>query len=256
MSTVHPVAAAGFTAGALAYAEGRPEYPAEIEAWLHEDLGLGENKTALDLGAGTGKFSRSLLATGAAVIVVEPVHAMLQQLRQRYPRIDATSGSAEAIPLADASLDAVVCAQAFHWFATPSALREIHRVLKPGGRLGLVWNVRDDSVGWVNALSRLMTRFEGDVPRFHSYEWRRVFPADGFGPLSEKCFDNRHTGSAEKVIVDRILSVSFMAALSPMQQERVRSEIGAIIAEEPELAGRDEVTFPYVTRAFACTKMQ
>ncbi len=255
MSTVHPAAAAGFTAGAVAYAEGRPEYPAEIEAWLHEDLGLSAGKTAMDLGAGTGKFSRSLLATGAAVIAVEPVQAMLEQLRQRYPRMDAMNGSAEAIPLADASVDAVVCAQSFHWFATREALREIHRVLKPGGSLGLVWNVRDESVPWVARLSRLMAPFEGDVPRFQSYEWRRVFPAEGFGPLSEKCFENRHTGSPERVIIDRILSVSFMAALPRDQQEQVRAQMWEIIYRSKELAGQDEVTFPYRTMAFACTKM-
>ena len=254
MSTIHPTAAAGFTAGAVAYAEGRPEYPSEIEVWLQENLELGSGKTVLDLGAGTGKFSRSLLATGASVIAVEPVQAMLEQLRRQYPQMDAMSGSAEAIPLADASVDAVVCAQAFHWFATSEALREIHRVLKPGGKLGLVWNIRDDRVPWVAALSRLMAPLERDVPRFQSQRWRKVFPAAGFGPLSEKHFLNRHTGSPDKVIVDRILSVSFMAALPPDQQEQVKSQIAKIISNSAELAGQAQVTFPYETLAFACTR--
>src|ERR1700689_3878605 len=218
MTNIHRTAAEGFSAGAATYVEGRPEYPPEIEAWLTDDLGLGSGKTALDLAAGTGKFSPRLLATGATVIAVEPVSAMLEQLIRQYPQIDARSGSAQHIPLGDASLDAVVCAQSFHWFSTPEALQEIRRVLKPGGALGLVWNVRDDTVPWVAALSRIMQPYEGDAPRFHSQKWRSVFPAEGFGPLREKRFRNAHTGPPEKVIIDRVLSVSFMAAVSPAQR--------------------------------------
>jgi len=249
MTNIHPVAAEGFQAGAAAYVAGRPDYPPEIETWLTQDLGLSSGKTALDLAAGTGKFSPRLLATGAVVIAVEPVRAMLNELTRRYPGIDARSGSAEHIPLDDASVDAVVCAQAFHWFATSEALREIHRVLKPGGALGLVWNVRDDSVPWVAALSRIMQTYEGDAPRFHSQKWRSVFPAEGFGPLREKRFPNRHTGPPEKVIIDRVLSVSFMAALSPDQRELVTSQLRELIATYPELAGKARVTFPYETLA-------
>ena len=124
MTNIHHLASEGFTAAAAAYVEGRPDYPPEIEAWLRHDLGLSKGKTALDLAAGTGKFSPRLLATGAAVIAVEPVRAMLDQLIRQYPEIDARSGSAQQIPLADASVDAVVCAQSFHWFATPEALRK------------------------------------------------------------------------------------------------------------------------------------
>ncbi len=249
MTNIHPVAAEGFGAGSAAYVTGRPDYPPEIEAWLIQDLGLGTGKTALDLAAGTGKFSPRLLATGAAVIAVEPVRAMSNELIRQHPGIDARRGSAEHIPLDEASVDAVVCAQAFHWFATPRALKEIHRVLKPGGALGLVWNVRDDSVPWVAALSRIMQPYEGDAPRFHSQKWRSVFPAEGFGPLREKRFPNWHTGPPEKVIIDRVLSVSFMASLSPDQRELVTSQLREIIATYPELAGKAQVTFPYETLA-------
>jgi SAM-dependent methyltransferase len=249
VTDIHPVAAGGFQAGAAAYVAGRPDYPPEIEAWLIRDLGLGSGKTALDLAAGTGKFSPRLLATGATVIAVEPVQAMLKELTRQYPGVDARSGSAEHIPLDDASVDAVVCAQSFHWFANPEALKEIHRVLKPRGALGLVWNVRDDRVPWVAALSRIMQPYEGDAPRFHSQRWRSVFPAEGFGPLREKRFRNAHTGPPEKVIIDRVLSVSFMAALPPEEQENVRSQLREIIATYPELAGKAQVTFPYETLA-------
>jgi SAM-dependent methyltransferase len=255
MAKIHRSAAEGFGAAAVTYAEGRPEYPSEIEDWLRNDLGLEEGKTALDLGAGTGKFTVSLLATGATVIAVEPIAAMLNQLTGQHPEIEAKAGSAEHIPLADASVDAVVCAQSFHWFATAETLREIHRVLKPGGALGLIWNVRDESVEWVAALTRIMKPFKGDTPQFESQKWRGAFPAAGFSPLRERWFSNKHAGPTEQVIVDRILSVSFIAALPRDEQERVRSQIRELIATSPELAGKARVTFPYKTAAFVCTKL-
>jgi SAM-dependent methyltransferase len=252
---IHPIAAEGFTAGAAAYVAGRPDYPPQIEEWLRTDLGLGSGKTALDLGAGTGKFSSRLFATGATVIAVEPVQAMLDELLRQYPEIEARSGAAHAIPLEDASVDAVVCAQSFHWFATGEALKEVHRVLRPEGAFGLIWNLRDDSVPWVAALTRIMQPFEGDAPRFHSQKWRDVFPAAGFSPLREKRFANHHTGSPARVIIDRILSVSFMAALPLGEQERVIAQMREVIANYPELAGKAQVTFPYETLACVCNKL-
>jgi SAM-dependent methyltransferase len=255
MTGIHHLAAEGFSAGAASYVAGRPDYPPEIEEWLTQDLGLSKGKTALDLAAGTGKFSPRLLATGATVIAVEPVRAMLDQLIRQFPEIDARTGSAQNIPLDDDTMDAVLCAQSFHWFATSEALQEIHRVLKPGGSLGLVWNVRDESVPWVAALTRIMKPFEGDAPRYHSQKWRNAFPAQGFSPLREKRFSHRHTGPPEKVIIERILSVSFMAALSSDRREQVTSQLRHVIATNPELAGKSEVTFPYETLTCVCTKL-
>jgi ubiquinone/menaquinone biosynthesis C-methylase UbiE len=255
MTNIHPAAEKGFGAGAATYVEGRPDYPAAIEDWLTGDLALSKGTTALDLAAGTGKFSPRLLATGATVIAVDPVPAMLEQLIRQYPQVDARSGSAQHIPLGDASLDAVVCAQSFHWFSTPEALEEIRRVLRPGGSLGLVWNVRDDTVSWVAALTRIMKPYEGDAPRFHSQKWRDVFPSPGFTELREKRFLHAHTGPPEKVIIDRIMSVSFMAALPVEERERVTSQLKEVIAGSPELAQKVEVTFPYQTLACVCTKL-
>jgi ubiquinone/menaquinone biosynthesis C-methylase UbiE len=255
MTSIHHMAALGFEAAAKAYVAGRPEYPPAIETWLTHDLGLGTGKRAVDLAAGTGKFTPRLLATGATVTAVEPVQAMLDELIRRCPEIEAKRGTAQNLPLDDVSMDAVVSAQAFHWFANTEALREIHRVLKPGGSLGLVWNVRDENVPWVAALSRIMKPFEGDAPRYHSQQWRRVFPAEGFSPLFEKRFVNLHTGPPEKVIIERVLSVSFMAALPPVTQEQVRAQLREVIASYPELAGKAEVTFPYETLACVCHKL-
>jgi SAM-dependent methyltransferase len=255
MVTIHHSAAEGYSAKADTYVHGRPDYPADVDCWLRHDLGLVEGKIAVDLGAGTGKFSPRLLATGAAVVAIEPVVAMRERLVQLHPGIEVKEGSAEHIPLGDLSVDTVVCAQSFHWFANLEALRDICRVLKPGGGLGLIWNVRDETVGWVAALTKIMEPYEGDTPRYRTQEWRRLFPADGFGVPRVSRFSNGHTGSPEQVIVARILSVSFIAALPDREQQRVASQVRELIARTPLLSGKAVVTFPYETVAFSCTKL-
>ena len=255
MAGIDRYAAEGFAARAETYAAGRPDYPPGLAGWLRDDLGLSSGKVALDLGSGTGKFLPLLQAAGASVIAVEPVRQMRAQLIALHPGVDAREGSAEQIPLADMSVDAVVCAQSFHWFATATALAEIRRVLKPGGMLGLIWNVRDESVAWVAELTAIMAPYEGSVPRYRTQKWRRLFPAEGFGPLLEKQFPHGHAGSPEAVIVDRTLSVSFIAALPPSEQDRVAAQVRAMIVASPDVAGRNEITFPYVTAAFRCQKL-
>jgi SAM-dependent methyltransferase len=252
---LHPAAAIGFDTGASNYAAGRPDYPQALTGWLGEALGLRAGALAVDLGAGTGKFLPSLLKTGARVVAIEPVEAMRATLIEHFPEVEARAGTAQAIPLADGAADAIVCAQAFHWFATAEALAEIRRALKTGGRLGLVWNVRDESVGWVAALSRLIEPFEGDAPRFGSGRWREAFPAEGFSRLQETRFAHAHVGPPETVIVRRTLSTSFVAALPETKRAEIADEIRALIASAPELAGRETVSYPYATSAFVCQKL-
>ena len=254
-TAIHHSALTGFSAKAASYAKGRPNYPPGVADWLRADLALREGKTGLDLGAGTGKFLPYLEATGATIVAVEPVTAMRAELTARHPRITALEGTATRIPLADATLDAVVCAQSFHWFATPEALADIRRVLKPGGRLGLIWNNRDFSTPWVAAIEAVTEPYVGDAPSQKSGAWRKLFPADGFGTLSERTFEHGHRGHPEIVIIERILSVSYVAALPDAEQQRVVEKIRAIIATSPELAGRSDVTFPYRTTAFHCVKV-
>jgi SAM-dependent methyltransferase len=252
---VHPAAAEGFGRDAETYSRGRPDFPPQALAWLQTDLGLRAGKLAVELGAGTGKFTRLLAVTGASVIAVEPVAAMLERLVAALPvnaAIAALRGEAHSLPLASGICDAVLCAQAFHWFATPAALAQIRRALRPRGVLGLVWNVRDQSVDWVARLTAIMAPYEGDAPRYDNSEWRRVFPAHGFGPLLEKSFAHSHTGAPEQVIVDRVASVSFIAALDAQRRGRVLDQVRALIAATPVLAGADTVEFPYVTRVYWC----
>src|SRR5256885_15113017 len=128
--SVHWRAAEGFGRAAAAYERGRPGYPQAALDWMVERLGITPDSTVVDLGAGTGKFSRMMRATGARVIAVEPVAAMRVELARAVPGIEVLDGTAEAIPWPDASADAVTAAQAFHWVGGPAALSEIHRVFR------------------------------------------------------------------------------------------------------------------------------
>lgn len=249
MVEVHRAARTGFSKVSSAYESGRPGYPAEVDHWLRDTLGICAGKTVVDLGAGTGKFTTHLLQTGADVIAVEPVPAMLDQLRRTCPSAVAKQGTATRIRLQDETVEAVICAQAFHWFASSEAMNEIRRVLKPKGVLGLIWNIRDEACAWVAALSRIMQPYEAGTPRFHEAQWRSVFPAAGFAELKELKFRHAHRGSFETVVVDRIMSGSFIAALPADSRATVEHEIRQLINSHAGLNDRTEVSFPYQTLA-------
>ncbi|UNM22577.1 class I SAM-dependent methyltransferase [Pseudomonas sp. ArH3a] len=255
MTGVHTSAQQGFSTQAVTYAQGRPDYPRQLTGWLTEALHIDAHSTVIDLGAGTGKFTRLLNTLAPALIAVEPVQAMGVQLSKLLPDVRLVNGTAESIPLQTAVADAVVCAQAFHWFSTEAALTEIHRVLKPGGRLGLVWNVRDESVDWVAAITDIITPYEGDTPRFHSGRWREAFTGEYFTAPEMTTFAYQHVGSPQEVIMDRFLSVSFIAALPAAQKATVTAQLQALIETHPALRGRDTVAFPYQTQAYVCHRL-
>lgn len=251
--SVHHSAADGYSTSAETYARGRPDYPPEALDWLREIVGLGPGKAVLEVGAGTGKFLPLLIETGAEVIALEPVAAMRNEITSHFtvPIID---GTADQIGLEDNAVDAVVCAQAFHWFATPEAVAEMRRVLKPDGVFGLIWNGRDTSVAWVAAMNAIIDPYQGDAPRHQSGRWRDVFPAKGFTALGELHAGNRHTGSPDEVIVDRTLSISFIAALPDEKRAEVERRLRKLIAETKDLTGRSEISFPYDTLMIAFRK--
>ena len=170
-----------FGAVAAAYAEHRPDYPADAVAWCVAPTGRPvAGLRVLDLGAGTGKLTALLAELGADVTAVEPDEAMLAELRRRLPSVRALHGPAEAIPLADGSVDAVLCAQSMHWFDMSRALPEIARVLVPGGALGAMWNSDDDRVEWVAGL-RDVAEGAGSPVRSQRERDATAFGAEQFG---------------------------------------------------------------------------
>jgi SAM-dependent methyltransferase len=234
LDAMHEAAAEGFSRGAGAYERGRPGYPPEALSWLAEHLGLAPGVRVLDLAAGTGKLTRLLAATGASVVAVEPVEEMRSALVELAPGVDVRAGTAEAIPLPPASVDAVVVAQAFHWFASGSALAEIARVLTPTGRLGLVWNRRDLRLPFQAAISEIIEPHRGSTPSFMTGEWRGALERTRlFGASAEHRVPYEQSLSVEHLI-DRVLSVSFIAALSPVARDEVESKVRALAQPHDE----------------------
>ena len=204
----------------------------------------------LDLAAGTGKLTALLVVTGSEVVAVEPVAEMRAVLEAALPGVRALPGTAEAIPLGSGTVDAVTVGQAFHWFRGDEALREIHRVLRPGGGLGLLWNDRDTSVPWVARLSELMEPYRRDAPGYRSGAWREAFERTTlFGKLGHAAAGLVHRLPPEGVVA-RVASVSFVAALPEGEREAVLMEVRNLLATDPQTRGRDEIELPYRTDAF------
>ena len=183
----------------------------------------------LDLAAGTGKFTRQLLPSGADLVAVEPVAGMRRKLAETVPGVPALEGTAEALPLGNASLDAVVCAQAFHWFDADRAVAEIHRVLRPGGGLAMIWNVRDEAVEWERQLSKLVKRHEANAPRRHWGRWRKAFRRTTlFTPLEQRSFTHTQAGDVETMLA-RVASMSFISALPDDQRSEFLDEVRGLV---------------------------
>jgi SAM-dependent methyltransferase len=227
-----------FAAVAGAYERGRPGYPEEAVRWLAGD----EPHDVVDLGAGTGKLTRALVALGHRVTAVEPLDQMRGELEVALPDVRALAGSAEAMPLPDASADVVTSAQAFHWFDHANALPEIARVLRPGGRLALVWNSRDDRDPWMSRLSAIIGN-EG----IEETDVVPVLDESGlFGPVETAQFSLVQTRDRE-ALLDLVLSRSYLAKLPPAEREPVLDAVGRLY---DETAGPDGVRLPYVTECF------
>jgi SAM-dependent methyltransferase len=229
---VHPSARA-FGEAAGVYDRVRPGYPPAAIEWLRDVLGLGPGRTVVDLAAGTGKLSVPLLTTGGRVIAVEPSEGMLDVLRRGAPGVEALSGVAEDIPLPAGSADAVVVAQAFHWFSHDTALAEIHRVLRPGGALGLVWNRRDLTNPAHAALERALTPWKGDTPRHRDSDWSGSLERTPlFEPLAEHDLPN-HQELPPGGLVERAASTSFIAALPEDTRRQALAELAEFEARAP-----------------------
>ncbi len=246
------LAAVGFAEGER-YERARPGYPPGAIAELCAACGITPGRTVLDLAAGTGKLTRELVACGAHVMAVEPVAGMREQLAAGVPGIQIVEGTAERIGLDDASVDVVMVGQAFHWFDGPAALQEIHRVLVPGGAIGLVWNVMDRRVGWVDRVQDLVHRHRGPNPWYAGHAWRAAFTAQcGFAELQHRVVTNAQPVDVAGLI-DRVASISFVATLPDEERSVLMDEVRHIVAEE--LPGQARFAIPYVTDIFWSHRM-
>ncbi len=230
-----------FGSQAAAYERGRPSYPPEAIDWL---LPPGA-RDVLDLGAGTGKLTTRLVERGLDVVAVDPIAEMLEVLRTALPNTPALLGTAEQIPLPDNSVDAVLVAQAWHWFDPDRAVPELVRVLRPGGRLGLVWNTRDERLGWVKELGHIIGRedardaFEGgieggvtlpepftDIANF-SVEWTNYL--------------------TPQALIDLVASRSYCITSPAAVRTKTLHRVRELLASHPALAGSNGLALPYVT---------
>ncbi|HZT95199.1 MAG TPA: class I SAM-dependent methyltransferase [Chloroflexota bacterium] len=229
------------------YERSRPGYAAEAVEFLQSTLGIGPGVRVLDIGAGTGKLTRQLVETGAAVTAVEPLDEMRRHFSTILPGVPILPGTAESIPLPDHSFDIAVSGQAWHWFEPYPAAREAARVLVPRGRLALLWNEHDESIEWVRELSALRTRARLKSPSHVEGSWRRPFAEDSsWKPLEAVRFRHLHRLSLD-ALVERVLSSSVFAALPPDEQRQVDAEVRAMLDHDPATRGRQEVDLPYVT---------
>jgi SAM-dependent methyltransferase len=233
---LHP-ATKGFTEAGR-YERGRPDYPQTAVDTIVSEFDLRAGRTVLDLGAGTGKLTRLLVPSGADVIAVEPIREMREQLQG----VVALDGTAEQIPLADDSVDAVTVAQAFHWFDADIALREIHRVVRPGGGLALIWNARDERHPLQAALSEIFNRYEGNTPRRQNRNWKTVLADSGLFERTRRLLFSHVQHVDEQGVVDRVLSVSFMASLPESERADVEREVRTLAKGATEL--------PYMTELY------
>jgi len=234
-----------FGAAAAAYAEHRPDYAQAAVRWALEPVpGL----RVLDLGAGTGKLTEGLVALGAEVTAVEPDPAMLAELRRGLPAVRAMTGSAENIPLPDASVDAVLAGHSLHWFDMDVAGPEIARVLVPGGILAGLWNVLDDRIDWVAGLERV-SGSAAVGPRDTFSGWRSAtgrtyLPNPGvavrFDSPEQAEFQHGQRRTVDS-LVDALATRAGVLVMSEREREATLSRIRTFLADTPETTGEFEV---------------
>ncbi|MEW2443483.1 class I SAM-dependent methyltransferase [Micromonospora marina] len=237
-----PTEALSFGVAAAEYDRFRPRYPEAALRWALDGLHAAR---VVDLGAGTGILTRGLLAlTGpvAHVVPVEPDPGMRAQLAAATPGTTALAGSAEAVPLPDASADAVLVGQAYHWFDRERAHAEVARVLRPGGTFAPVWNTRDERVGWVAELSRIAHLGDnaGDVTQRYA-DFGAAFTEIEVGEFAHA------TTLTKDEVVGMLHTRSYWLTADAGEQRRVDAELTELFAAHPDLVGRDAVELPYRT---------
>lgn len=241
-----PAPANAFGPAAGDYERARPSYPPQAIDLLRRHLGVGPGVRVCDLAAGTGKLTRLLAATGADVVAIEPVPGMRDQLTASLPDVALLDGTAEAIPLPDGSVDAVTVAQAFHWFDADAALTEIHRVLRHGGGLAILFNQRDERTPWVQQWNDEIEWHSRVISRYQAVDWADLLSSHGFTAIGHDDVEWDQPMTRE-LIAARVRSVSYIAdEPGPVQQDYVDRVLTLV-------DGFDEpFPLPYVTHVWWC----
>ncbi|WNI14985.1 class I SAM-dependent methyltransferase [Actinacidiphila sp. ITFR-21] len=243
--------ASSFGAVAAAYAEHRPDYPEAAVRWALEPALQTPDEVldVLDLGAGTGKLTASLVALGHEVTAVEPDDGMRAELVRALPEVTALAGSAEDIPLPDASVDAVVVGQAFHWFDQERALPEIARVLRPGGALAALWNTDDTRVGWIAELGRIVG---SPLPVVDWSPQRTIRAHPDYVLLEDADFPHRQRRTADSLIAT-VATHSHILVLEPAERAELLAKARELLDAQPETsAGGFDLRL--VTRVVRCER--
>jgi SAM-dependent methyltransferase len=230
--------ARSFGAAAEVYERARPGYPDAAIDWL---LPQGA-RTVLDLGAGTGKLTRSLVARGLEVVAVEPLVEMREGLAAALPEVRAVAGTAEEIPLADGSVDAITVAQAWHWVDPERATAEAARVLRPGGTLGLIWNRRDERVDWVARIGAVMGSAEAEIMDMDAVE---IGPP--FGSTESFVTEWRRRMDVD-LLVEMAASRSYVITATSRRRREILDRVRRVAEADPHLG--TEFDFPYRTYCF------
>ncbi len=241
MTDLHARQAASFGAAADIYERARPSYPQASLNFLLE--GIGDGARVVDLGAGTGKFTRLIAERGLDVTAIEPSDGMRQQLAAVLPDVSALKGTAEQMPLPDSSVDVVLAAQAWHWVDVPRASVEVARVLRPGGRLGLIWNDRDERVDWVARLGKIISQGAS-----RSNDSQNPVFGESFGDIEYHVTEWVNPVTPEG-LVELVASRSYVIVAAEPERERILDSVRELVRTHPELAGREQFAMPYVTYA-------
>jgi len=210
--------ARSFEAVAAEYERHRPEYPEDALRWAAEQLGLVPGARVLDVGAGTGKLTRGLVGIGLEVVAVEPGAPMLDQLRAAVPEAEAHEGSAESIPLPAEDVDAAFAGQAFHWFDRDQALPELHRVIRAGGGLALLWNWWDERDPLQHELAELIG-FAGHEP----YRDEELPAEPWFRELGRRVVETVWESSPDALVGYLSTASAFLVAESDDREESLRA---------------------------------
>jgi SAM-dependent methyltransferase len=237
----------GYGRAADIYARARPSYPDAAVDWLLAKL--GEPPQVVEVGAGTGKFTAQLVERNVTVLAVEPVSAMRERLATLGPSVTALDATAENLPLANGSVDALVASQSLHWADVSVALREFDRVLHPGGAVGLIWNFRDVAVPWQRDLDALLRELRARAPHSRDGRWERAVETSAFKAIASKTWRWSST-TDEAGVLDRVRSVSYVAAMTEDEQRRVDEQVLDLLGEYGLNSGGKPIEFPYVTEAY------